>query len=146
MRRTYQIICHVIAALVVVQAALIAWGVFTIGRYLDDGTGVTANTEVAGFDTHAVIGQYVIPLLALVLLVLALITRTGTKWAGWLFLAVLIQVGLAYASFGIAWVGLVHGIVAFAVLGLAETAARSVGARGGTRSSAPAAEPTNPAV
>jgi hypothetical protein len=129
MRRTYQIICHIIAALVVVQAAVIAWGVFTLGQYLDRGTSVTEDTEVLGFDVHAVIGQYVIPVLAVVLLVIALIMRDGTKWAGWLILAVVVQVALAYASFGIAWVGIVHGIVAFAVAGLAETAARSLGRR-----------------
>ncbi|MCU1408705.1 MAG: hypothetical protein JWM23_785 [Microbacteriaceae bacterium] len=141
MRRTYQIICHIIAALVVVQAAVIAWGVFTLGQYLDRGTSVTEDTEVLGFDVHAVIGQYVIPVLAVVLLVIALIMRDGITWAGWLILAVVVQVALAYASFGIAWVGIVHGIVAFAVAGLAETAARSLSRSG----PAVVAEETEPA-
>lgn len=146
MRRTYQVICHLIAGLVVVQAAVIAWGVFTIGQYLGDGTGVSEDTDVLGFDVHGVIGQYVIPVLAVILLVVALVARAGIKWAAWLLLAVVVQVALAYASFGLAWVGLVHGLVAFAVAGLAETGARNIEAPRVNARTAPAPGPTTPAV
>jgi hypothetical protein len=120
-------------------------GAFTIGHYLDDGAGVTENTDVLGFDVHGVIGQYVIPVLVLVLLVVALIGRAGVKWAAWLLLAVVVQIALAYISFGIAWVGFVHGVVAFAVAGLAETAARTVAVRPERARPASAAGPASPA-
>jgi hypothetical protein len=126
MRRVYQVICHIIAACVVVQAAAIAWGTFTISQSVDQGGTVTDDADVVGFIVHGIVGQVVIPLLAVVLLVIALIGRAGIKWSAWLLLAVVVQVVLGYVSFEVPGLGVLHGIIAFAVLGLAETASRTV--------------------
>lgn len=129
MHQAYRVICHIIALCVVIQAAAIAWATFAMGQYVQDGRPITDSTDFAGFDVHQVVGQFIIPPLAIVLLVIALIAKLGVKWSAWLLLTVVIQVALAFASFAVPGLGILHGIVAFAVLGLAEVAARAVGAR-----------------
>jgi hypothetical protein len=144
MRKAYQIVCHIIAAFVVVQAAVIAWSTFAMLGASEDGGAISVESGVPGFIVHSVVGQMVIPVLVLVLLVLGLIGRFGLKWAAWLLVAVLVQLILGYSSFGLSGLGLLHGINAFVIIGLAETAARSVApepsAARATR--APAAERT----
>jgi hypothetical protein len=126
MRKAYQIICHIIAACVVVQAAVIAWSTFAMLGASEEGGAVSAESGVTGFIVHSAVGQIIIPVLVLVLLVLGLIGRIGVKWAAWLLVAVLVQLILAYSSFGLSGLGLLHGINAFVIIGLAETGARSV--------------------
>ena len=127
MRRVYQIVCHLIAACVVIQAAMIAWSTFTILNVTGDGAALSEDNAPVGFLVHSVVGQMVIPLLALILLVVALIGKVGISWSVWLLVAVLVQVFLGYSSFELPGLGLIHGINAFVVLGLAETGARAVG-------------------
>ncbi|MGO4690934.1 hypothetical protein [Glaciibacter sp. 2TAF33] len=129
MRRVYQVICHIIAACVVIQAAAIAWATFTIAQSVNQGSGVPEDADIVGFVVHSIVGQLVVPLLAIALLVIALIGRAGIKWSAWLLLAVFVQLVLGYASFELPGLGLLHGINAFVVLGLAETAARLIGTR-----------------
>ena len=128
MRRAYQVICHIISACVVIQAAVIAWSTFTILNATNEGGAAFVDEGVTGFIVHSAVGQLVIPLVALALLVLALIGRIGISWAAWLVVAVLVQLILGYSSFEIPGLGLLHGINAFVILGLAEMGARSVGA------------------
>jgi hypothetical protein len=144
MRKAYQIICHIIAACVVIQAAVIAWSTFTILNATNDGGAAFVEEGVSGFIVHSAVGQLVIPLLAITLLVLALIGRAGMKWAAWLLVAVLVQLALGYTSFEIPGLGLLHGINAFVILGLAEMGARSIGAEPSAAKNvrAPAAERT----
>jgi len=134
MRRVYQIICHIIAACVVIQAAVIAWSTFAILNATGEGAAVSEDNVPVGFLVHSVVGQMVIPVLSLALLVVALIARAGIMWSVWLLVAVLVQVFLGYSSFDLPGLGLIHGINAFVVLGLAEIGARAVGA--GTKTSA----------
>ncbi|MCU1447570.1 hypothetical protein [Cryobacterium sp.] len=144
MRRAYQIICHIIAACVVIQAAVIAWSTFTILNASGDGAALSEDNAPVGFLVHSVVGQMVIPALVLVLLVVALIGRAGIRWAAWLLVAVLVQLILAYSSFELPGLGLLHGINAFVVLGLAEMGARSIGTQstGARKVRTPAAERT----
>ena len=135
MRRAYQIICHIIAACVVIQAAVIAWSTFVILNATGEGAAVSEDNVPVGFLVHSVVGQMVIPVLALALLVVALIARAGVMWSVWLLVAVLVQVFLGYTSFELPGLGLLHGITAFVVLGLAETGARTV--RAGATTAAP---------
>lgn len=127
MRRAYQIICHLIAACVVIQAAAIAWATFTVAQSVGEGAALSADSDIYGFLVHSIVGQMVIPLLALALLIVALIGKVGIRWAAWVLVAVLVQVFLGYTSFDLPGLGILHGINAFVVLGLAETGARSVG-------------------
>ncbi|WP_104162438.1 hypothetical protein [Cryobacterium sp. N22] len=136
MRRVYQIICHIIAACVVIQAAVIAWSTFVILNATGEGPAVSEDNVPVGFLVHSVVGQMVIPVLALALLVVALIARAGIMWSVWLLVAVLVQVFLGYSSFELPGLGLIHGINAFVVLGLAEIGARAVGS--GAKTAVPA--------
>ena len=126
MRNVYRIICHIIAACVVIQAAAIAWATFTIINSAGEGTSVSLEEGLSGFIVHSAVGQLVIPVLSLALLVIALIGRIGIKWAAWLFLAVIVQVMLGYTSFELPGLGILHGLNAFVVLALAEIGARAV--------------------
>lgn len=141
MRRAYQIICHIIAACVVIQAAVIAWSTFSILNLAGTGGALSEENAPAGLLVHSVVGQMVIPLLAIVLLIVALVGRAGIRWAAWLLLAVLVQLILGYSSFELPGLGLLHGINAFVILGLAEIGARSIGSEK-TRTKQPAAERT----
>ncbi|MGO4784538.1 hypothetical protein [Cryobacterium sp. W22_MBD10_FK3] len=144
MRRAYQIVCHIIAVCVVVQAAVIAWSTFAILNASDEGGTVSVESGVTGFIVHSAVGQLVIPLLVLTVLVIALIARIGISWAVWLLVAVLVQLFLGYTSFDVPGLGLLHGINAFVILGLAETGARMVGTQpsGAKSVRTPAAERT----
>ncbi|WEO78608.1 hypothetical protein BJQ94_06125 [Cryobacterium sp. SO2] len=137
MRGVYRIVCHIIAACVVIQAAVIAWATFSVIVTAEQGSTVSEDAGIVGFITHSIVGQYVIPLLALALLVIALVGRIGIRWAAWLLVAVLVQVMLGYISFGLPGLGLLHGVNAFVVLALAEMGAASVRA---TSTQTPVAE------
>lgn len=126
MANAYKVICHLIALCVVIQAAVIAWAGFEFGQYLESGNSLDPDKEFAGFVVHSIVGQFIIPFLALALTVVALIAKMGVRWAAWLLLAVVVQVALGMISHGVPVLGILHGIVAFAVLGLAETGARFV--------------------
>jgi hypothetical protein len=128
MRRVYQVICHIIAACVVIQAAVIAWSTFAILNTTGEGAALSEDNVPVGFLVHSVVGQMIIPVLSLALLVVALIARAGIMWSVWLLVAVLVQVFLGYSSFELPGLGLIHGVNAFVVLALAEIGARSVGA------------------
>ncbi|QXQ09409.1 hypothetical protein [Paeniglutamicibacter sp. Y32M11] len=124
MRTAYKVVAHIIAAFVVVQAALIAWGTFDVIGMITAGN-VPEGPPLAGI-MHGMVGMYVVPVLALVLLVIALLAHAGLKWSLWLLLAVALQISLAFMAFEVAWVGILHGLNAFAVIALAEVGARAV--------------------
>lgn len=124
MRTAYKVVAHIIAAAVVVQAALIAWGTFDVINMLTAGD-VPEGPPIAGI-MHGMIGMYAAPVLVLALLVISLLAHAGLKWALWLVLAVVVQIALAFAAFGAPMVGLLHGINAFAIIVLAEVGARAV--------------------
>lgn len=126
MQKAYKIVAHLIAAVVVIQAATVAWGAFeTIGMLIAEQeiTGPPLGGQLHGYG-----GMFLMPALALALLVISLIARSGLKWALWVLLAVIVQIALAFASImlGASWIGALHGINAFVILALAEVAARSV--------------------
>lgn len=127
MANAYKVICHLISVCVVIQTAVIAWAGFEFGQYIESGNNLSPDKEFAGFVVHSIVGQFIIPFLAIALIVVALIAKAGLKWAAWLLLAVVVQVALGMISHGVPVLGILHGIVAFAVLGLAETGARFVG-------------------
>jgi len=144
MRRAYQIICHLISVCVVIQAAVIAWSTFTILNATNEGGTAFVEEGLTGFIVHSAVGQLLIPLLVLAVLVIGLIGRIGISWAAWLLVAVAVQLVLGYTSFDLPGLGLLHGINAFVILGLAEMGARAVGVEpsGAKTVGTPAAERT----
>ena len=127
MRRAYQVLAIVVAALVAVQGATIAFAVFGLGHDVDGGKTIGKNYDGNfGWAVHAIAGMTLVPLVALALLVISFFTRVpnGRKLAGWLFGLVVLQIGLAFASDGLPAIGLLHGLTAFAVFAVAAVAAR----------------------
>lgn len=132
MRTAYRVIAQLIALGVVLQAAFIALAWFIIlndvdggqsvdKAYLEDGDGWNI-----GHVLHGMVGLMVMTVLGLALLIVSFLARIdgGVKWAALVFLAIVVQVALAFVSFGVPAIGALHGINAFVVLALAELAAR----------------------
>jgi hypothetical protein len=133
MKNVYRVLAYIIAALVVVQAGAIAYGVFGLfnwvegGGTLDQAAFEAEDSDVGGglgFLTHIMIGYYVIPVAALLLLVLSFFAKVpgGIRWALFLFLAVIVQTLLAGFAHVLAGLGWLHGMVALVLFGMAVTA------------------------
>lgn len=131
MRTAYRVLAYLVAALVVVQAAAIAWAMTGLTTWVADGgtldaaameSGETLFAEVAGFAVHGINGMMLIPLVALALLVVSFFAKVpgGTAWAGAVLALVVVQVLLGMFSSGASFAGLLHGanaLVLFAVAG-----------------------------
>ena len=128
MRTTYRVLAMLIALGVVVQAALIAVAWFLVLNSLDDGTVLDKNSERNwGHELHGMFGMMVIPLIAVVLLVVSFFARVpgGVKWAAITFGVALLQIVFAFVAYGGApVVGVLHGINAFVLAGVASIAMR----------------------
>jgi len=125
MKATYRVLALAVPALVLVQAAAIAAGTFAILHDADKGHSFTkASAENAGQVVHS-FGALVIAAVALVLLIVSFFAKidAGVKWAALIFLDVIVQFGVAIASFSAPVVGIVHGVNAFVMFGLGMMAA-----------------------
>ncbi len=136
MRATYRVLGHLIAGLVVVQAAAIALWVFGFWHWIDDGNGHTATPQLAddrfegvtalavGINIHS-FGAIAVALVAIILLIVSFFAKIegGVRAALFVFLDVVLQWALAFVSFGVWSVGLLHGLNAFLLFGLGLMAA-----------------------
>jgi hypothetical protein len=125
MRTAYTSIAHLISLFIVVQAATVAWGIFTMFNAVGDGNTLPDEFPL-GAMLHGTFGMYVLPVLALALVVVSLLARSGVKWALLVLAAVVVQVLIAFVSFGVPVLGILHGMLPFGILALAEIGARSV--------------------
>jgi len=133
-RRAYHVIAYLIAALVVVQAMMIATGIDGLGHVIEhDHVRVdkhyldhTSFTGSWGFAVHAISGEILIPLLAIVLIILSFFAKVegGTRWALYIFGVIVLQVVLGVSQGAVPYLGLLHGANAFALLAVAAIAAR----------------------
>ncbi len=132
MKNVYRVLAYAIAALVAVQAASIAYGVFGLASYIDSGGAVDKNTEgfpgVGGLIAHGIGGQMVIPVVTLALLVVSFFSKVagGVRWALIVLGAVVVQVALGIFAHSLPALGAVHGIMALVLFGVAVTAAMRV--------------------
>jgi hypothetical protein len=134
MRRAYHVLAYVIAAEVVIQAMMIATAVAGLGRWIDDGAVVNKHvldkdpsfTGSFGFPVHAINGEMLIPLIALVLLVISFFAKVagGTRWALYLLGLIVLQVVLGVSQDDVPYLGLLHGANAIALFSVAVLAAR----------------------
>ena len=130
MHSIYKYLAHLISLLVVVQSAVVVWAMaveirFRIGN---PGAGAADIPFPIGAQIHGLVGMYVIPIVALVLVALSLILKDGRKWALLVLLAAVVQVALGLGGVLVSeYLGLLHGINAFILLGLAESAAWRIG-------------------
>ena len=142
MRRAYQVVAWLIAGLVAVQAAVVAFFGSGESKYIDSGgvidramvesaqsSGELPFPEVVGVLIHGVNGGMVIPVVALVLLGVSFGTRVpgARKWAGIVVGLVAVQVTLGYSQGGLPALGLLHGTNAMLLFAAAVHAARLAG-------------------
>lgn len=139
MRKTYRILADLIAIGVAVQAMAITWATLGLLHWVDNGGTLDEKTlkswdnhapsfqGASGFAIHGIVGGMVVPVLGLALLVVAFLARIdgGVKWAAIVVVSVLIQVGAGMAGEDAPWLGLVHGLNAFALFSVAIVAARA---------------------
>lgn len=137
MKATYRVLAYLVALGVVVQAAAIAYAVFGLGRWIEDGgvmNKATMESEsavfpgVGGFALHAIDGQMIIPILAVLLLVVSFFAKVprGIMWAVLTVVLVAVQVFLGIFAAAVPGLGMLHGINALALFAVAVVAARRV--------------------
>ena len=129
MRGAYKDIAHLIALGVLLQAAFVAAAWFQVINDVDAGAVINTDYDGnAGHALHGMVGMMVMPLLGLIFFILSFFAKLpgGVKWAGFTFLAIVVQVVLAFVSFGVPIIGALHGINAVVVFGLALYAGRRV--------------------
>lgn len=134
MRQTYRVLAGLVALGVILQAMFIAFGFFTVGHDVEENGKVLSKStfdngyEPLGLNLHGLFGMMIIPLLAIVLFIISFFAarqvHQAVKWAGFVLLAVIVQVTLAFVAFAAPVVGALHGLNAFVVLGTAAMASR----------------------
>lgn len=134
MRRAYHVIGYLIAIEVVVQAMMMATAVAGLDHWIENGHQVNKHildkhptfSGSFGFPVHAINGEMLIPLLALILLVLSFFAGVigGTRWALYVLGLIVVQVVLGISQGSVPYLGLLHGANAFAILVVAVIAAR----------------------
>jgi len=135
MKNAYRILATIIAVEVVIQAMAMVFAVAGLGIWVDEG-GVYDKaamededitfTGAAGFAVHFLNGTILIPLLGLILLIVSFFAKVpgGVKWAAIVFGAIVVQVFLGIFGHESAYIGMLHGLNAFVLLGSAGMAAR----------------------
>ena len=135
MRSTYRVLAYIIAAEVVIQAMAIAFAVFGLTKWVDDGGTLDKAaidsesldfTGVIGFPIHGINGMMIIPLIALIFLIVSFFARVpgGVKWAGIVVLLVAVQITLGILGHDTPVLGALHGLNALAIFAMALVAAR----------------------
>jgi hypothetical protein len=129
MRTTYRALAYLVALGVMVQAASVAFGFFGLGKYVEDGgtldkatlEGDLSFTGALGLSVHSIDGSMVIPAIAVLLLVVSFFAKLtgGVRWAGFVFLAVVVQVLLGVFAHVMPALGMLHGLNALVLFGVA---------------------------
>jgi hypothetical protein len=139
MRSAYKYLAHTIAGLVVVQAAAVAFAMFGLLYWVGEDDNTLTPSAVndrsldfngsAGFDIHS-LGAIAVALVAIILLIVSFFAKVegGVKWAGFVFLSVLLQWVFAIVAFSAPVAGVLHGGNAIVVFALALHAGRRVSA------------------
>ena len=133
MRQTYKILAHTIAGLVAFQAAVMVFAISGLVIWIDEGNSLTKSTMESepdflgaiGFMLHF-FGAVLIVLLSLVLLIISFFSKVpgGAKWAGFVFLAAVLQFAFGIFGHETPWSGLLHGLNALVLFSVALMAGR----------------------
>jgi hypothetical protein len=135
MRNAYRFLAGLIALEVVIQAMVMVFAVAGLGKWVEEGgvldkaafeSGETLFPEMVGFIVHGMNGMFVMPLLALLLLIVSFFARVpgGIKWAAAVLGLVVLQIVLGLVGHAIPAVGGLHGINALVLFSAAVLAAR----------------------
>ena len=155
MRKTYRVLAGLIAVLVVIQAMMIVWTVAGLFTWIDDGATLDKSVVEGwddtpptfagafGFFWHSFIGGVIlIPLTGLILLIVSFFAKVprGILLAAAIVVSIVVQYFAAIlAGSQDPLIGLVHGLNAFILFGLAVFAARSAKEADEAPEAAPAA-------
>jgi hypothetical protein len=139
MRKTYRVLANIIAIEVVIQAMMIVFGIAGLFKWIEDGN--TLNTKVIdGWDKtpptwtgaighfiHVMNGQFLIPLIGLILLIVSFYAKVprGVTFAVVIAVSIAVQVAAGMTAESAPYIGLVHGINAFILFGVALAAAKA---------------------
>lgn len=134
MRATYRVLGYLIAIEVIIQAAAIAYATFGESKFVEGGGTVDKALwdsdeipfdEFVGYIVHGFNGTAVIPLLAILMLIVSFFAKVekGVVMALLVVVVVAIQVLLGVYAHEVTLLGLLHGINAFVMAGVASAAA-----------------------
>jgi polyferredoxin len=130
MRGVYRFLAGLIALEVIVQAAVMAFGVAGLILWVDEGNTFdkalleSDDADFGGLEgiiIHAINGMMVIPLLALIFFIVSFFAKVpkGVLWAGLVLLFTVLQVVLGLLGHSYAIAGGIHGANALLLFGLA---------------------------
>jgi hypothetical protein len=135
MRTAYKVLAYLVAVEVAIQAMAVVWAIAGLGKWVQGG-GVLDKatmeseglpfTELIGIIVHAINGTFVVPGIALVLLILSFFTkvRGAIKWAAIVFVLTVVQGQLGFLGHEFTAVAAVHGLNALVLFGAAIYAGR----------------------
>jgi len=137
MKSVYRVFAYLIALEVAVQAAAVAFALFGLGKWIQDGNTLDkaamedqdlSFTGVVGFMIHGLNGMMIIPAIALIFLIFSFFAKVpgGSKWAAAVLLAVVVQVALGLFAHETPQLGALHGINALILFSLAVMAGMRV--------------------
>jgi heme A synthase len=136
--KAYRVLASLVALGVVVQAALVAYGIAGLGHWIYDerNTATRATFEEdsdvdyggkLGFDLHGQLGALWLPLIALAFLVVAFATRRsvehGRRFAGIVLGLMVLQALLGFATLAVPGLAVLHAVNALALFTTATYAA-----------------------
>jgi hypothetical protein len=134
MRTAYKVLAYLVAAEVAIQAMVMVWGIAGLGKWVDGGgvldkavfeeamgSGGMPFPEIAGLLVHGINGMFVIPLIALLLLIVSFFTkvRGAIKWAAIVFALVVAQGQIGFLGHEFPLAGALHGLNALVLFGVA---------------------------
>ena len=134
MRTAYKVLAYLVAAEVAIQAMVMVWGIAGLGKWVDGGGvldkavfeeaiggGGMPFPEIAGLLVHGINGMFVIPLIALLLLIASFFTkvRGAIKWAAIVFALVVAQGQIGFLGHEFPLAGALHGLNALVLFGTA---------------------------
>ena len=128
MHMAYKVLAFLIVGLVAVQAAAHAWASSGLVKYLAQGGTIDFESteappvpEFLGLMIHGMNGMFVIPIVAIVLLVVALVTKSSRAiiWAGVVVGLVALQVTLGLLGHETTALAFLHGLNAIVLAGTA---------------------------
>jgi hypothetical protein len=124
MRNAYRVLAYLVAAGVALQAAAIAYAMFGLTKWIERGGTLDQSTELTPaldgytrFQLHGIGGVFIVPALALLLLISSFFAKApgAIKWALIVFGVTVLQVALGLFAHFVAGVGWLHGANALIV-------------------------------
>jgi Family of unknown function (DUF6220) len=116
-RDAFKYLTSIIFAAVVVQVALAGYGAFYAVDKADDNDSVSKHTIEHGFNAHAILGTLMVVVM-LLLLIVALAGRLGSRWVKWsaaLLLLGILQIVFAAIGAAVPVLGFLHAVNALAI-------------------------------